>query len=168
MNRRDFLKFVGSGLVVGPATVRDILATIPSALAAPLPVAAPSALLEVGLWQNVKWYVKEFDYGNQIGVGLSLMNPTTGKEIRNSVLFSMPQGEYGKRPVDQYMKTLGGADRLNEGLEVFPRDGIPDEIRAGEALLRIWAEEKGFRMPPTGLTHQVVTVGVGDREKREE
>lgn len=135
MNRRDFLKYVGTGLVVGPAAARAILA-------APIEAAAPSPL---ALWTAPRWWVKEFDWGNKFGVALGLTNPRTGKTVRNAVRMD-------GRLSSEFMNRVWADQDFGGGITSFADP--PEGIRAAQRLLEAWAEEEAWRQglatPPKG------------------
>lgn len=155
MNRRDFLRYVGTGLVVGPAVVKAILATPAVAQAG----ANPLITGELGTWQGVRWWVKEFDGGTSIGVALGITNPMTGKVVRNAVrLHSMPDQQAFINRVWEMRDPHG------EGLRELPDP--PDNILAGQELLRMWAEEEAWRqgwaVPPKGWKARMAAGVRGD------
>ena len=155
MNRRDFLRYVGTGLVVGPVAVKAILAT---------PAAAGNPLFtgELGVWQGVHWWVKEFDFGNQIGVALGLTNPKTGEMLRNAVRLGLPQGQYGA-----YSAFMDG---IIKQAHTHPYDGIsdlpadaPEGVLAARRLLEMWAEEESYRqrlVPAPAWWRETTTPGI--------
>ena len=136
MTRRDFLRYVGTGLVVGPSAIQAILAT-PVATAAPPPLA---------IWAAPRWWVKEFDFGNQFGVALGLTNPRTGETIRNAVRM------VGRLP-SEFMNRMMQLDHgFSDGFAALPDP--PKGILAAQRLLEMWAEETAWRQglatPPKG------------------
>ena len=132
MIRRDFFRFIGTGLVVGPAAVKAILAT---------PVeAAPGGAFA---WAaKPEWWVKEFDFGNKVGVCLGVLDSTTGQRVRQAVRLSHPRFEPGPREMDAFLI------RVWEASKGGPLTSLPDPppiIQAGQRILETWAET---RWPP--------------------
>ena len=145
MNRRDFLRYVGTGLVVGPAAVKAILAT-PAVAASGNPLFSG----ELGVWQGVRWWVKEFDFGNQVGVALGVTNPKTGQLVRNAVRFCITPGN--REAISKFMDRVWEAPKQDYTLLALPEP--PDAVLACQRLLGVWAEEESWRQglarPPKG------------------
>ena len=141
MNRRDFLRFVGTGVVVGPAAVKAILATVPT------PPINPILTGELGAWEGIKWYAKEFDFGHSLGVALSVTHPRSQETYRNAVRLAL----------DDESRTWFHeciVDDVGEGLYGFESMISPPPIRAAKELLAVWGEEQAYLMgllqPPKG------------------
>lgn len=146
MNRRDFLRYVGTGLVVGPAAIKAILAAVEAAPLAPL-----------ASWTDARWWLKEFDYGNKFGVALGVSNPKTGKTVRNAVLMV---GRLDSQFINRVWKQNQGFG----GLAAFPDP--PEGVRAAQRLLETWAEEEAWRQrlatPPKGWSPYTTSGVHGD------
>ena len=136
MNRRDFLGYVGTSLVVGPAVVKAILAAPAEAATNPLFTGS------LGEWQNVRWWVKEFDWGNKLGVALGVTNPKTGKTVRNAVRMVLPRGPHHNAFMDRVLKAKPERD-FGEGLADLPEP--TETVQAAQKLLEMWAEEESYR-----------------------
>ena len=152
MNRRSFLRYVGTGLVVGPATVKAILAA--PAMAAP----------HLAPWVGHAWWVKEFDFGRYLGVALGVTNPKTGKTVRNAVRIAVSEDNWPKHQEFMGMIFKAVQERGFEGLDSLP--GAPDAVQAAQRLLETWAEEESYRQglvkPPAWWRAGKTTRGIPD------
>lgn len=156
MNRRDFLRFVGTGLVVGPAAVKAILVT--SAESVPT---SPLFGGQLGVWSGIRWHVKEFDFGNQLGVALSLTNPQTGEQVRNAVRLALPNAEWPSYRTFMHEFIERGTHPY-DGIDSLPAD-LPDSVLAARRLLEMWAEEESYRqrlVPAPAWWREETTAGV--------
>ena len=133
MNRRDFLRYVGTGLVVGPAAVKALLAAPVEAF--PVAPLAP--------WTGVQWWVKEFDFGNQLGVALGVTNPQTGERVRNAVRLMLPADQY-RGYSDFMLRFIALNKHPYDGFPDIPSDA-PEGVLAARRLHEMWAEEESYR-----------------------
>ena len=151
MNRRAFLRYVGTGLVVGPAAVKAILAAAP----------AEAAVGPLAPWTGVQWWVKEFDWGNKLGVAMGVTNPKTGKTVRNAVRLILPRGPDHDAFMDRVVKATPTRD-FGEGLATLPDP--TETVRAAQMILEMWAEEESYRQglvqPPAWWRRSRTTPGI--------
>lgn len=132
MDRREFLELIGMAAAVAMA---------PKAALA----ASPDAWRDA--WTDIRWHVKRFDFGNQVGVALELVNPKTGVMTRQAARFSVPPTEW--RAINDYTYTTwfsdGWVPRLNEPPDDLPIKGGIELVDQCRQILVSWSREEAYR-----------------------
>lgn len=141
MKRRAFLRLIG----LAAATAIGAMPKVG------FPFSRPGKSVWMpACWKDVRWHVKSFGHGAEVGVALEIVNPVTDKMTRQAARFSLV-GLSEEQAVLSYIARHGTSADARADKKVRPHknlranDHLPRVLEDCRAILTEWSHEEAYR-----------------------